>query len=179
MTLPHQPGRPLRSALTLVETTLALSVGMMVAAMVMALFSQQIAFLRIFGLQNFLNEEAPLISMHVSRIIGKADRYRLHDTVDDALANENPRLANAPVLLMNFRQPDGGTRATILAFETRNDVEALYYHVVPDSGALPDPEWFVTDRAADVAFSIEEGILRMRLTGRAGEQITYSGTMQQ
>ena len=179
MTIPKQTRRPFASALTLVETTLALSVGMMVAAMVMALFSQQIAFLRIFGLQNFLNEEAPMVSMHVSRIIGKADRYRLHDNLDDALANRNPRLENAPVLLMNFQQPDGTTRATALAFETRNDLEALYYHVVPDSGALPEPEWFVTDRAEDVAFSIEAGILRMRLTRPAGEQITYSGTMQQ
>jgi hypothetical protein len=56
---------------------------------------------------------------------------------------------------------------------------ALYYHLVPESGALPEPEWFVSDRVSDVKFSMEEGILRMRLTGPSGEQITYSGTMQQ
>jgi hypothetical protein len=83
------------------------------------------------------------------------------------------------VLLMNFRQPDGQIRVGILAFETRNGRQALYYHLVPESGAVPEPQWFVTDRASDVRFSVEEGVLRMRLTGPAGEQITYSGTMQQ
>lgn len=179
MKLPQKAASLGRRGLTLVELTLAMGVGMIVATMVMALFNQQVAFLRIFGLQNFLNEEAPLVSMHVSRIIGKADRYRLHDNLEDALANRNPRLTDAPVLLMNFRQPDDTMRASILAFETRNDRQALYYHLVPEAGALAEPEWFVTDRASDVRFSIEEGILRMRLTGQSGEQITYSGTMQQ
>jgi len=165
--------------MTLIELTVAMGVGMLVAAMVLALFNQQMAFLRIFGLQNFLNEEAPLVSMHVSRIIGKADRFRLHDNLGDALTNSNPRLENAPVLLMNFRQPDGSMRASILAFETRNGRQALYYHLVPDSGVPPDPEWFVSDRVSNCRFSLEEGILRMRLTGPSGEQITYSGTMQQ
>lgn len=171
--------RIVRKGLTLVELTVAMSIGMVIAGLVLAMFNQQLTFLRIFGIQNFLNEEAPLVSMHVSRIVGNADRYRLHDNLEDALLNQNPRLEDAPVLLMNFRQPDGSTRATILAFETRNDRQALYHHVVPLSGDIPDPEWFVTDRVQDVNFSIEEGILRMRLTGRNGEQITYSGTMQQ
>ncbi|MFU8894396.1 MAG: hypothetical protein ACNA8L_12300 [Luteolibacter sp.] len=179
MTLQSTARRIKRRGLTLVELTLAMGMGMMIAAMLMALFNQQMAFLRVFGIQNFLNEEAPLVSMHVTRLIGKSDRYRLHDNLDDALANRNPRLENAPVLLMNFRQPDGSVRASILAFETRNERQALYYHLVPESGALPEPEWFVTDRVADVLFSIEAGILRMRLTGQSGEQITYSGTMQQ
>ena len=179
MNLSQKAARLRHRGLTLIELTIAMGIGMMVAAMVMALFNQQVAFLRIFGLQNFLNEEAPLVSMHVSRIIGKADRFRLHDNVNDAINNRNPRIENAPVILMNFRQPDGSMRATILAFETHNGREALYYHIVPDAGALPDPLWFVTDRVSDVAFSLEEGILRMRLTGPSGEQITYSGTMQQ
>jgi hypothetical protein len=51
--------------------------------------------------------------------------------------------------------------------------------VVPVNGVLGEPEWAVTNKAADVEFSMEQGILRMKLTGIAGEQITYSGTMQQ
>jgi len=171
--------RLIRKGFTLLELTLAMSIGMVVAGLVLAMFNQQLAFLRIFDVQNFLNEEAPLVSMHVSRIVGNADRYRLHDNLEDALLNRNPRIENAPVLLMNFRQPDGSTRATILAFETRNEIQALYHHVVPLAGDIPEPGWFVTDRVRNVNFSIEEGILRMRLTGRNGEQITYSGTMQQ
>jgi len=179
MMIPQPARRLKRRGLTLVELTLAMGLGLIIATMLLALFNQQMAFLRIFGAQNFLNEEAPLVSMHVSRLIGKSDRYRLHDDINDALSNNNPRLQDAPVLLMNFRQPDGSMRASILAFETRDDRLALYYHLVPEVGTLPEPEWFVTDRVTDVRFSIEEGILRMRLTGQGGEQITYSGTMQQ
>lgn len=155
-----------------------MSVGATVAAMVLVMFNQQLAFLRIFRIQSFLNEEAPVISMHVSRIIGQADRFRLHDSVDDALANRNSRMSDSPVLVMNFQQPDGTIRASMLAFETRGGRRALYYHLVPQAGPLQEPEWFVTERAADVRFSIEQGVLRMRLTGDNGEQITYSGTMQ-
>lgn len=164
---------------TLMELTLVVAMGAMIAAMLMALFNQQLTFLRIFRAQGFLNEEAPMVSMHVARIIGRADRFRLHASLPDALANEGARLTESPVLLMNFRQPDGQIRVGILAFETRNGRQALYYHLVPEAGALPEPQWFVTDRASDVRFSVEEGVLRMRLTGPAGEQITYSGTMQQ
>ena len=164
--------------MTLIELTVAMMIGGVVAGIMIALFNQQLAFLRIFSIQNFLNEEAPLVNMHVARMVGQADRYRLHDSVADALAGQNQRLDDSPVLLMNFRQPDGGMRASMLAFETRNGRQALYYHLVPESGALDEPEWFVTDQVADVRFSIEQGVLRMRLTGNSGEQITYSGTMQ-
>ena len=60
--------------------------GMATGAMVLALFNQQLAFLKIFKAQNFLTDEAPIISMYVSRLVGKADRFRLHDSVADALA---------------------------------------------------------------------------------------------
>ncbi len=165
--------------MTLIELTLAIMIGAVVAAIMLAMFNQQLAFLRIFNIQSFLNQEAPLVSMHVSRMIGQADRYRLHDSVEDAIAGRDQRLEEAPVLLMNFRQPDGSVRASMLAMEERNGRRALYYHLVPESGEVAEPEWFVTDQVADVRFSMEQGVLRMRLTGMNGEQITYSGTMQQ
>lgn len=168
-----------RRGMTLIELTLAIMLGAAVASIMLALFNQQVAFLRIFNIQSFLNQEAPLVSMHVSRLIGQADRYRLHDNIEDAIAGRNQRLEDSPVLLMNFRQPDGSLRASMLAFEERNGRRALYYHLVPESGVLSEPEWFVTDQVSDVRFSIEQGVLRMRLFGMNGEQITYSGTMQQ
>ena len=41
------------------------------------------------------------------------------------------------------------------------------------------PQWAVTKAPSNVAFAMSEGVLRMTLTGPNGEQITYSGTMQQ
>jgi hypothetical protein len=168
-----------RGGFTLLELTMATVVGMTVSAMVLALSNQQLAFLKIYRTQDFLSQEAPVISMYVSKIIGKAERFRLHDSVSDALAARNPRLTPSPVLLLNFRQPDGTMRASILSFENRGSGPALYYYVVPNSGVLGEPQWFLTNRPANVQFTMEQGILRMVLTGPQNERITYSGTMQQ
>ncbi len=164
---------------TLIELSIVMMVGMLTGSVVIVLFNQQLAFLKIYKSQNFLAQEAPIISLYVSRLVGKADRFRLHDTVADALAGLNPRLTPSPVLVMNFRQPDGAMRASILSFENRGSGVALYYYVVPVSGVLGAPQWSVSSKPANVAFSVEQGVLRMTLTGPAGEQIIYSGTMQQ
>lgn len=169
----------MRRGFTLIEMTVGIMIGMATGGMILALFNQQIAFLKIFRVQNFLTEEAPIVSMYVSRLIGKADRFRLHASVAEALAGTNPRLTASPVVVLNYKQPDGSMRATILSYETRDRVEALYYYVVPVSGELGNPEWTVTKATNDVSFSVITGVLRMTLTGPNGEVITYSGTMQQ
>jgi hypothetical protein len=176
------PTKRLRRGLTLIELTIAIMIGLATGSMVVALFNQQLAFLTIFRAQGFLTEEAPIISMYVSRLIGKADRFRLHDNIADALSGANPRLTASPVLVLNFRQldkPSEPMRATILSFEDRGTGPALYYYVVPTAGALGAPQWAVTKSPANVSFSMVAGVLRMTLTGVNGEEITYSGTMQQ
>ena len=174
--------RPLtspRRGFTLLELSISIMLGMIVAAMALAVFNQQLAFLRIYQTQNFLADEAPLVSLYVSRLVGKADRFRLHDTVANALAGLNPQLTASPVVYMTFRQPDGTLRASILSFENRGTGSALYYYVVPTSGVLGAPQWYISKKPSNVSFAMQNGVLRMTLTGPASEQITYSGTMQQ
>jgi hypothetical protein len=170
--------RLVRKGFTLVELTLATFIGLAVAAMTLAIVNQQFAFLRIYGAQSFLSEEAPIISTYVSKLVGQASRYRLHNNVTEALAGTNMVMTNAPVILLNFQQPDGSVRAAILAFQDLGTGPALYYYIVPTSGALSAPQWVVTRKPTNIRFAIETGILRVRLTGPAGEQITYSGNMQ-
>jgi prepilin-type N-terminal cleavage/methylation domain-containing protein len=164
---------------TLVELTLAITIGLMIASMAMALFNQQLAFLRIYRIQDFLTEEAPIINLHVGKLVGKAERFRLHSTVAEALSGANPRSAASPVVVLNFRQPDGVVRAAILAFENLGAGSALYFYVVPTNGVMGAPEWYISKRPSNVAFTVETGILRMTLTGPNGEVITYSGAMTQ
>ena len=173
-TLPQK----IRRGFTLLELTVAMMVGMTVGATVLAMFNQQVAFLKIFQAQSFLNEEAPLISNHVSKLLLSAERFRLHDSVQDALAGTNPRLTDSPICVLNFRQPDGSVRAGILSFEDRGQGNALYYYVVPVSGVLSEPQWAITTKPTDVRFSVDSGILRIRLTGPAGEELTFCGAMQ-
>lgn len=168
----------LRRGFTLIELTIAMVTGSMAGAMILALFNQQINFINLYRSQNFLTEEAPIISTYVSRIIGGADRFRLHDSVDDALQGRNPRTGPTRVVVFNFRQPDGVQRASILSFEDRGQGDQLYYYIVPLSGGIGEPEWSVTSQPKNVEFVIDEGILRMILTGPADEQVIYSGAMQ-
>jgi len=168
-----------RGGFTLVELSLAILLGMAIAAMSLALFNQQLACLKIYKIQSFLTNDAPLISMHVSKLVGKAERFRLHRTVAEALAGTNPQSTASPVIVLNFRQPDGVVRAAILSFENRGSGPALYYYLVPLSGSLGTPQWYITKQPTNIAFSVQQGILQMTLTGPAGEQVTYSGAMTQ
>ena len=171
----------IRRGFTLIELSLAMGIGMAIATLVLMLVNQQLAFLNLLKAQDFLTEEAPMISLYVGKMAGKADRFRLHASVADALAGRDPRLTESPVMLMNFRQPDGTMRASILSFETQNGREALNYYMVPVSASptLGAPHWSITKKADDILFFVEEGILRMQITGPAQERVTYSGTMQQ
>lgn len=173
--------RGIRRGFTLIELAIGMVIGMGTAVMMLALVNQQLTFIKIFRAQNFLTQEAPIISMYVSRLIGKADRFRLHDSVADALLGLNPRLTPSPVVVLNYRQPDGTMRATILSYQDLNNGTgpALYYFVVPINGVLGPPQWVVTKAPTNVVFAMVDGILRMTLTGPRGEQIVYSGTMQQ
>ena len=169
----------MRRGFTLIELSIAMMLGMATGAMLLALFNQQLAFLKLYKSQNFLTDQAPIISMYVNRLVGKADRFRLHDTVADALSGVNARLTASPVVVLNFRQPDGAMRATILSFENRGSGNALYHYVVPVTGVLGEPQWAVSKSPTNVTFAMINGILRMTLSGPNGEEITYSGTMQQ
>ena len=179
--------RRIRRGLTLIELSIAIMMGMAIGGMTLLLFNQQLTFLKLYKSQNFLTEEAPIISMYVSRLIGKADRFRLHNSVQDALNGANQSMltptgqpVSFPVVLLNFRQPDGTMRATILAWENRNNTGfALNYYVVPVNGVLGAPQWAVTKLPDNVSFTMEQGVLRMALTGPNNERIIYSGTMQQ
>jgi len=167
-----------RRGFTILELTVTIMVGMTTGATILAMLNQQVAFLKIFRAQSFLNEEAPIISNHIAKLLLNAERFRLHASVADALAGVNPRLTDSPVCVLNFRQPDGSVRAGILSFENRGQGNALYYYVVPVSGILSTPQWAVTTKPTNVIFFVESGIIRTRLTGPAGEELTFSGAMQ-
>jgi prepilin-type N-terminal cleavage/methylation domain-containing protein len=162
---------------TLIELSIGIMVGLMIGAMTLTMLNQQLTFLKIFRAQSFLNEELPIISNHVSKLFINAERFRLHASLADAIAGDDPQLTDSPVVVLNFRQPDGTLRAGILSFEDRGDGNALYYYVVPLSGVLGDPEWAITNKPTNISFFVESGIIRTRLTGPAGEEITFSGAM--
>jgi len=162
----------------LIELTLAMSVGIIISAIVMSLVNQQLAFLKIFRAQSFLVTEAPMMNNYVVKIIGNADSYQLYASVDDLVAGRAQVLENAPVIMLRFREPNGTFRASVLSFENPGTGSGLYYRMVNSSGVLAAPSWVLSKRPTNVRFSIEQGILRMLVSGPNGEEVTYSGAMQ-
>lgn len=169
----------IRRGFTLIELSIAIMLGMATSGMVLALFNQQLAFLNLFKNQNFLTEEAPIINNYVSRLIGKADRFRLHANLADALRGDNPALVASPVLVLSFLQPDGSIRSSILEFVVANGISGLNYYLVDVDGTVRAPQWVVTRAARNVSFSVDVnvGVLRMTIIGPNSEQVIYSGTM--
>jgi len=163
---------------TLVELTLAMAIGTMVAAMGLLLFNQQMAFLKIFKAQDFLTREAPMINNYVVRVIGAAEDYRLYEDIEALKGGEAPVLTGATVLVLRFREADGSMRASVLSFEDPGTGAGLYYTMIPDSGIITSPDWALSKQPTLVSFAVQQGILRMIVAGPNGEELIYSGTQQ-
>ena len=174
MSNPRKRFRP--RGYTLVEMGVAMSIGMMVAIMVLGLVNQQVAFTRIFNSQTFLITEAPIVNSYLRRLCGRADGYRLYSNISDALAGTNALASGASVVELQYRQADGVLRKGLLSYENRGSGDALYYYIVPVSGSLGEPNLMVTRKPTAISFGIENGLLRTYLTGPAGEQIVYTST---
>ena len=169
-----------RRGYSLMELTLVMLLGMVVAALLLSIFNQQLAFLRIFNAQSFLTTEAPIINNYLSRVLGSAEGYRLYSSVGSLTGGSAQVMSDAPVLMLRFKEPNGTFRASVLSFETPGGGKGrgLYFRPVTSAGNLGTPEWALSLKPTDVKFSVVDGILRTRITGPNGEEITYSGTQQ-
>ncbi|RYD67004.1 MAG: prepilin-type N-terminal cleavage/methylation domain-containing protein [Verrucomicrobiaceae bacterium] len=163
---------------TLIELTLAMAVGVIISAIIMALVNQQLTFLKIFRTQSFLVTEAPMLNNYITKIVGNADSYMLYSSVDDLVAGRPQVLKEANVIMLRFKEPNGTFRASVLSFEDPGTGSGLYYRMVNTSGVLGAPSWALSRKPANVEFAIDTGILRVTVEGPNGEQIIYSGASQ-
>jgi prepilin-type N-terminal cleavage/methylation domain-containing protein len=176
-----------RRGFTLIELSIAIMLGLAISAMTLGLFNQQLAFLKIYQSQSFLTEEAPIVGMYVSKLVGKADRFHLHGNLADAISGAAPNNGPSDFAVLNFRQPNGTIRSAVLAFQSLNGTgTALYYYVVPlgFAGGLPAPQWAIMRPASGPNgqvrrgnFTVLNGNLQMNLIGENNERITYCGSM--
>ncbi len=81
--------------------------------------------------------------------------------------------------MVGFQNPDGTREFGILSFEDTGTESYLGYYAVDPSVPFTragNPDWIVSNRVTDADFFIEKGVFRVRLTGPAGETITYAAT---
>lgn len=175
--------RTARAGFTLIEMSVAILLGLAISGMTLGLFQQQLTFLQIYKSQSFLSEEAPIVGMYVSKLVGKADRFGLHTTLAEAVAGNGANNGPSDFAVLKFRQPGGAICSAVLAFQNIGGRGVgLYYYVIPTNGVVPAPQWAVMRPAAvgggarGGTFTVVGGVLTMTLTGENNEVITYSGS---
>jgi prepilin-type N-terminal cleavage/methylation domain-containing protein len=175
-----QKDRPgARRGFTLPELATAILLSLVIAAIMMTLLQQQVSFHRIIRAQNFLVEEAPQINNSITQIMARADAFRIHSNLSDAVSDANAVTSDGKVLVVGFLNPDGSREFGLISFEAISGENQLGYYRVDSNGSLTnsgDADWLISRRVANASFFVESGVFRMQLTGPAGEQITYSGT---
>lgn len=163
----------------MLEVSIAIGLALAIAAIMMTLMQQQLSFHRIVRAQSFLVEEAPQINNTVTQIMARADAFRLHQSLTDAVSDANAVTTGGKVLAVSFLNQDGTREFGLISFEKVGTDAELGYYRIDSGGNLTnggEPNWLISRRVTDAEFFVDNGVFRMRLTGPAGENIVYSGT---
>jgi len=167
------------AGVTLVELTIGIMLALMIASATMATLSQQLNMTRMLRDQAFMLEDCPAINNLLSRMLGRIDSYRIYGSVDNAKGMGNGVMTGGRALLLSFRDSMDRMEFAIVAAETVDDGNVRLGIYNRTGGVWQDePSWIISHQAQDVEFFVENGVLRVRLTGPNGEQITYSGHTQ-
>ena len=172
-----QPGR--HRGFTLIEMSIAMTLAIAIGGIMMTLVQQQISFHRIMRSQNFLVQEAPQINNTITHILARADAYRIHLDLTDAISDTGAVTADGKVLVLGFQNPDGTQNFGVIAIEAISGEQVLGYYNLDPASPFPgagNPDWVISRHLQDAVFFVENGVFRVQLTGPAGETITYSGT---
>lgn len=173
----HPVGRP--PGMTLIELSIAIMVAMGLAVASMAMLSQQLSFTRMVQNQTFLLEDCPSINNTLSRMLGRVDSYRIYPDVAKAKAGGAAVLTGGKALLLSYRDSLDRVSRVIVAAENLNTGRVrLGVYLLSGNTWGANPEWIISTQAAAADFFVENGVLRVRLTGPNDEQITYSGHTQ-
>jgi len=173
-----------RAGFTLVELTIVILVGSIIAMMSLALFNHQLVTYRIISTQNFLIHEAPQIDNSLNRVTSRANFFRLYPTLNDAQAGTNATITDAQVIALRFSGI--GTTASsfgVISFDSTDDT-LTYYHLASmaelanagDDDWRKLHSWTISSQVDDASFFVQNGVLRFKLTGPNGAEIIYSTT---
>ena len=151
----------------------------MTALMSLTLLNSQLMSYKIINTQNFLVSEAPQVNNTLNRIVSRANFFRMYETKSDATTGYNAVIADGKILALKFQDPsDGSSSFGVIAFDS-NSKKLEYYNVGSMAElSMSDPSWTISTQLNDADFYVQNGVLRIKLTGPNGEEIIYSTTTQ-
>ncbi len=170
---------------TLVELTVVISVNLVLIGSSLAVLNQQSAINNEIRKRSFIPEQAPQINTVVSKMIKRADRFQIYKDVAAAQsANAATSLADCSAILLVYRDSIGGRVFGLIGVEEVGDQVNLNYYLNSGSGWGGAPSWKIASWGKsdtikdnnDLPFdlSVENGVLRMKLTGPLDEEVTYA-----
>lgn len=173
----HNPSRP---GFTLIEMTVVITVGLMVAAMSLTMFNQQLASYKILKTQNFLVSEAPQINNTLNRIVSRADFFRMYTSIASARSGRNAVISGGRVLALKFVDSGNNAQSSFGVIAFNRSAKRLDYYHVNSMAALNanSPQWSISTQVSNAVFYVQNGVLRIKLTGPNSEEIIYSTTTQ-
>ncbi|MCB1079831.1 MAG: hypothetical protein KDM64_18580, partial [Verrucomicrobiae bacterium] len=149
-----------------------------VAATTVAMAGQHVRLVTIINSYKFLRDEAPSINLLMGRLIQRSDFYRIYSDKASAFSNIGAVTSGGSAVMLRFRNPDGSTQDTVIAFEPTGARPGLNLYNRTGSGWPGVPDWTVSSRPTAVNFSNDTGILLIQVTGPDSEKITYVGNSE-
>lgn len=156
MIIDHHKTKRSKNGFTLIELTVAMMVGLMTASVALTLFNQQMAFFGVIRDQQFMIREAPVINSMLNTLISKASALNVDET-------------NKTLTLTYINPKDNSISTATIVFNNGT----LSYQNTGGS------TWDLTtklDPTNGIAYTVQDGILKIKLTGPNGGEINYSTT---
>jgi len=180
------PAFRLRRGFTLIELTLVMVIGIMVATVSLTLFSQQMMMFSMMKTQDFMVNEAPQINSLLNKIIPQADSFMIYSSADK-VANGEPEQVGGQAIVLRF---DGLNRASAGDWELDKSFSVIvfgeddeggngklsYYSGIKDLATFDPskPSWVISSQVSHATFFIDKGVLRIKIRGPHDGEITYS-----
>ncbi|GEM_PF-402346 len=177
-----------RKGFTLLELTVVMLIGLMIATITLVLFNQQLMMFSALRTQNFMVHEAPQVNLILNKLIPKADSLLIYSTADDVKSGTPIQATTAsPGKAVALRFTESNIASTtdseldsnfgVIAFDTINK-NLNYYANLSDLSGLDTstPSWTISSKVENASFFLENGVLRIILTGPEGGEITYSAS---
>jgi prepilin-type N-terminal cleavage/methylation domain-containing protein len=171
-----------QSGFTLIELSLVVSLSLMIATALVALFNTHLRMVNQAAQYQFLAKDASFIGLLVTKTLGNAEDYRIFANRNNAVAGTPAVLTGSAVRLW-MRQPNstfaninGTYREAILSFESIGGQQGIYFFLANSNGTFPTaPSWQLAGGQLTAAtFDASSGVLLATLNGSYGDQYTFA-----
>ncbi|MBL9152591.1 MAG: hypothetical protein JNK37_08910 [Verrucomicrobiales bacterium] len=167
-----------RRGFSLTEAAMGMMLLLGVAGTTVAMTGQHVQLMNTLNSYSFLRDEAPSINILLSRLLQRADSYRIYPDKASAFSGSGAVTTGGTAVGLRFRNPDGTFAEAVVVYEPSGARIGLNLYNRTALGWGGSPDWTISSRPSAVQFSNSSGVLLIRVTGPDQDQITYVGSSE-